>query len=107
MGTVYPGIPTLMNRQAMTPPDGSKPVRRSDWRRAILWVSGSSSRARFVAILLAAAGLCSVLGLLRWQGDLARWSFAALCWSMAAVVSLGSQRRSVRPAEPERTDRGH
>jgi hypothetical protein len=90
----------------MVLPEETRPVRRSDWRSAIRWVYGSRSRARFVVVLLAAAGICSVLGLLRWQGDLARWSFAALCWSMAAMVALKSQRRASLPGEQDRNDHG-
>jgi hypothetical protein len=92
-----------MNRYDENLPDETRPVRRSDWRSAFLWVSRSRGRARFVVLLLAVAGLCSALGLLRWQGDVARWSFAALCWSVAAVVVLNSQRREFLPGERDLT----
>ena len=76
----------------MIPEEETEPVRRSDWRRAIAWISDRRSRTVLVAVLLGGAGLCSVLGFLRWQGDLARCSFALLCWGVAGVLTLNVRR---------------
>jgi hypothetical protein len=86
----------------MNPPDASTPVRRSDWRMAMAWISERRSRVVFVVLVLVVAGLSSALGLLRWQVALARWSFAALCWGLALLVTLNGRRHRTLPSRRAR-----
>ena len=61
-------------------------VRRSNLRYALSWTLHRRHRVALVVMLLALAGAGSVLGLLRWQHPYLRWSFAAVCWLVAAFV---------------------
>ena len=69
-------------------------VRRSDLRYALIWFTATYGRLLFVVVLMLAAGTLSVLGLLTWKEPFMRWSFAALCWGVAAYV--GQYARRVR-----------
>lgn len=72
----------------MTSIEERKAVRRSDLRYALAWTLHHPYRAALVVILLALAGAGSVFGLLRWQHPYLRWSFAAVCWLVAAFVLI-------------------
>lgn len=89
----------------MNIPQAAKTVRRSDWRSALGWASRNRGNAAFLAILFVAAGLCSALGLLRWQEGYMRWSFAALCWVLAVIVAARAPwRGKVVGADKTRSD---
>lgn len=80
----------------MTTPQPNRPIRRSDGRSAMAWISARKDRTVFVVLLLVVAGLLSAVGLLRWQAPLARGSFAILCWSLAVLVSRKTRRQGRR-----------
>jgi len=69
-----------------------EPVRRSDWRTALAWISQRRVHTVFVVLLLAAAGIASSIGLLRWQDMITRWSFAILCWVVAVALAVNARR---------------
>lgn len=68
------------------------PVSRSDLRHARAWILATRGRITFVVLLMVASGVLSVLGLLTLKEPLMRWSFAVLCWGVAAYL-VGSYVR--------------
>ena len=72
----------------MTDSEDQKAVHRSDLRHALEWTLQRTHRVLLVACLLTLAGTGSVLGLLRWQHPYMRWSFAIICWLLAAIVLI-------------------
>lgn len=76
----------------MTRRPEDEPVSRSDLRYARAWILATRGRIIFVLLLMVAGGVLSVLGLLTPQEPLMRWSFAVLCWGVAAYLA-GSYAR--------------
>lgn len=62
-------------------------VSRSDIRVTGQWLRSNRTGAVLVIAVLLSAGVASVLGMLRWQAEEARWSFALLCWVASAVAA--------------------
>ena len=62
-------------------------VSRSDIRVTGQWLRSNRTGAVLVIAVLLSAGVASVLGMLRWQSEEARWSFALLCWVASAVAA--------------------
>jgi hypothetical protein len=87
----------------MNAPQKPTAVRRSDWRSATAWVLQSRGHAAFMITLLVVAGVCSVLGLLRWQQSVAQWSFAAICWVLATMVAARAPWRIKKTAAGKTT----
>jgi hypothetical protein len=66
---------------------------RADLKLSQQWLRSHRAGAFLILAILLLAGFASVFGLLRWQADIARWSFALLCWAASALVAwvaLGS-----------------
>ena len=61
-------------------------VSRADLQVTLQWLRSQRAGAFLLILILLLAGLASVFGLLRWQADFARWSFALLCWAASALV---------------------
>lgn len=74
-------------------PPGDRLVARSDIRYAREWILGRVQHLLFTLALLVAAGALSAMGRLAWQAPLLRWSFALLCWVVAAYLVLAFRRR--------------
>jgi hypothetical protein len=75
--------------------DWKQPVSRSDPRVAVAWLRDHRAGAALLVVLLLCAGVASIAGLMRWQADSARWSFAVLCWLVGAGVARIALSRSV------------
>jgi len=66
---------------------------RSEWRNALKWVLWSWSHTVFIVVLLAIAGIVSVLGLLRWDQSFFRWSLVDADGSATHFVAEGTAEK--------------
>ncbi len=73
--------------------DWKQPASRSDPGVAVAWLRDHRVGAALLVVVLLCAGVASVAGLLRWQADGARWSFAVLCWLIGACATRIALRR--------------